>query len=959
MSRETLPIPEREEGDTPGKYLERLEAAASRSLIAGLMSKSSDPFHQAVLRSYTRRFPFFGEPIDMSLRKFLLEAELPKETQQVDRVIQAFADRYHECNPGIFVAPDQAYVIAFSLMMLHTDAFNKNNKHKMQKSDYIKNTSGQHVSEDVLACFYDNICYTPFIHFEEDVDFNGEKVQHTFKSKTTKLKGAITDPVKKPSGPVDPYALICDSKLDLLRPSIKDSISMDDPYSYLGTAKSLDVSKLLQAFVNTGVLQIISARSRPAAFESEASRENPDEAKPGVVDLNITKVGILWRKSTKRKKARSPWQEWGGILTGSQLYLFKNAPWVKNLMHQQHVHLKQGHGSSPVVFKPPLTEFKPDALIKTDDAVALHDSSYIRHKHAFTLVRHGGQEEVFLAESEAEMNDWLALINYAAAFRSAGVRIRGFIAGNEGAGNHGMIRSLRKLESSHSAHSLGPSQLENQRQISHQLATQVMAARRQIILQRISEAEKQIAEAKKRLDDLLRDARHLQVLAPIQPRTREGVIHAAARMDAMLKWVRREIWRTKCHKDILALDVQEDGPTNADATENADSNVAVPPTPESIFQGQYQRAQESTVSDTAYQARHKVVFGDFFANDAFKTPRNTLSKILGISLPCTSTLHSRKRGLLRNTVLHFRDREAVKLAMDGLEPTYTAASSIGPHASHDFPIEKATPESTSKRQSVRRSLHRSLREGVGHTPSSAHRHRKGKESASTVRSDASRAEDLPEGTPGLERSGKKFIVHGKQASVITFGGDWAEEKMRLRREVALQRLHGAASESESGPDANLRAHVARELGEDFTDGYSVTSDDTTTARSASLSRDTELADAYVTAPATRRGSEGAGRTSPTLPISDDEALDSYFDVNAPHAAGKPRPEDRRRTLMRAPKSKEAVTAPEAEAEQSDGASASHDDDVFGDAERPGSRLTFTLGPVTPNEDEKGEGKGKG
>lgn len=893
--------------------------------------------------------------------------------------------------------------------MLHTDAFNKNNKHKMQKSDYIKNTSGQHVSEDVLACFYDNICYTPFIHFEEDVDFNGEKVQHTFKSKTTKLKGAITDPVKKPSGPVDPYALICDSKLDLLRPSIKDSISMDDPYSYLGTAKSLDVSKLLQAFVNTGVLQIISARSRPAAFESEASRENPDEAKPGVVDLNITKVGILWRKSTKRKKARSPWQEWGGILTGSQLYLFKNAPWVKNLMHQQHVHLKQGHGSSPVVFKPPLTEFKPDALIKTDDAVALHDSSYIRHKHAFTLVRHGGQEEVFLAESEAEMNDWLALINYAAAFRSAGVRIRGFIAGNEGAGNHGMIRSLRKLESSHSAHSLGPSQLENQRQISHQLATQVMAARRQIILQRISEAEKQIAEAKKRLDDLLRDARHLQVLAPIQPRTREGVIHAAARMDAMLKWVRREIWRTKCHKDILALDVQEDGPTNADATENADSNVAVPPTPESIVHHPGPRRLSSKASISVPKSPQsptqltrpgtKSSSETFFANDAFKTPPehaqqdswhlpalhidtsqsqtrpppqhrpsvastapSTASHQHTLAPPSSTGSVLEFDGVSRlgsTTPISFRDREAVKLAMDGLEPTYTAASSIGPHASHDFPIEKATPESTSKRQSVRRSLHRSLREGVGHTPSSAHRHRKGKESASTVRSDASRAEDLPEGTPGLERSGKKFIVHGKQASVITFGGDWAEEKMRLRREVALQRLHGAASESESGPDANLRAHVARELGEDFTDGYSVTSDDTTTARSASLSRDTELADAYVTAPATRRGSEGAGRTSPTLPISDDEALDSYFDVNAPHAAGKPRPEDRRRTLMRAPKSKEAVTAPEAEAEQSDGASASHDDDVFGDAERPGSRLTFTLGPVTPNEDEKGEGKGKG
>ena len=166
-------MPEREEGDTPGKYLERLESAVTRSMIAGILSKSSDPFAQAVLRSYTRRFPFFGEPIDMSLRKFLLEADLPKETQQVDRVIQAFADRYHECNPGIFMSSDQAYIIAFSIMMLHTDAFNRNNKRKMQKQDYIKNTSGQHVSDDVLGCFYDNICYTPFVHYVEEVDING------------------------------------------------------------------------------------------------------------------------------------------------------------------------------------------------------------------------------------------------------------------------------------------------------------------------------------------------------------------------------------------------------------------------------------------------------------------------------------------------------------------------------------------------------------------------------------------------------------------------------------------------------------------------------------------------------------------------------------------------------------------------------------------------------------------
>jgi Sec7-like guanine-nucleotide exchange factor len=98
-------VPEREEGETAGRYLERLEANnADRSAIAGYLTKTGDPFLQAVLRSYMRKFAFYGDPIDMALRKLLMQVELPKETQQIDRVIQGFADRYHECNPGIYVS---------------------------------------------------------------------------------------------------------------------------------------------------------------------------------------------------------------------------------------------------------------------------------------------------------------------------------------------------------------------------------------------------------------------------------------------------------------------------------------------------------------------------------------------------------------------------------------------------------------------------------------------------------------------------------------------------------------------------------------------------------------------------------------------------------------------------------------------------------------------------------------
>lgn len=101
-------MPQREEGDTPAKYLVRLEEAVSRGAVAAILSKADDDFSKNVLRSYMRGFKFFGDPLDMSIRKLLMEAELPKETQQIDRVLQAFANRYHECNPGIYASPGES-----------------------------------------------------------------------------------------------------------------------------------------------------------------------------------------------------------------------------------------------------------------------------------------------------------------------------------------------------------------------------------------------------------------------------------------------------------------------------------------------------------------------------------------------------------------------------------------------------------------------------------------------------------------------------------------------------------------------------------------------------------------------------------------------------------------------------------------------------------------------------------
>ncbi|KAH0558534.1 hypothetical protein GP486_004809 [Trichoglossum hirsutum] len=846
LIREPITIPERAEDDTPAKYLARLEEAVSRGVVASILSKAGDPFAKAVLKSYMRSFKFFGDPMDMAIRKLLMEVDLPKETQQIDRVVQAFADRYHECNPGIYASPDQAYFIAFSLLILHTDVFNKNNKHKMQRQDYIKNTSGEGISDDILECFYDNISYTPFIHVEDDVDINGEKIV-PHKSRRSLFTRGNTDPVKRASKePVDPYTLIIDSKLDLLRPTLKDVMNLDDPYSYLGTADSLDPANLHKTFSRSAVLQIVSARSRPEAFMSPTTISNPEEAHPGVVDIKVTKVGLLWRKEAKKKKTRSPWQEWGAILTGSQLYFFRNTTWIKNLMHQYDAHHKHGHAGAPVTFKPPLENFKPDASMSTDDAVALLDSGYKKHKHAFVFVRHGGFEETFLADSEKEMNDWLAKLNYAAAFRTSGVRMRGLVGGNyEGQ----RTRGIRRLDTGNSGKSVqtptGEVSILSGR-IDTQLAQQILAARRQIMSQKISEAEEKLLSAQKQLDGQLRNARHLQILAPIQAKTREQVVLAAGRMAAKLKWVRMEMWKLRCHKDILQMDLEDEKRSAIDKHLRQQAISAPTPLPLSASDlqkdgadrldsktsqgGSPQRSPrtptEARPSKSASSKEHDFGMDDIFhspphlsrqssyqrnppswelpplAFDSSPIHRGSMSSTHPVS-PTLSSLtqpRSRSSGIGSDGQASYLDttgRETPAVCADDSESdvlsgtglVVTDGSSLGHkivEASGEDDVQRVKPKKVSETEAtekskVRRSLQRTLRDT--HVPSH-HRSKRGKDSgSSTIGAEAGSTSAEKE---GLTRGAGSFTVHGKKASVITFGSEWQnvspEERLRLRKQ---------------------------------------------------------------------------------------------------------------------------------------------------------------------------------
>ncbi|KAJ4984096.1 Sec7 domain-containing protein, partial [Stagonosporopsis vannaccii] len=833
ISRETLLMPEREDGETPGRYLERIEANnVDKSVIASHLSKTDDPFLLSVLRSYMRKFAFFGDPIDMAIRKLLMQVELPKETQQIDRVLQGFADRYHECNPGIYINTGTCTTFL-------------NNKRKMQRNDYIKNSSCEGVSDDVLGCIYDNIVYTPFIHIEDEVDL--KNISSKKSRRTAVLKGP-NDPVRKAKKePIDPYTLIFEGKLDLLRPTIKDVMNLDDPYNYLGTAATLDTKNIYKSFTRYGVIQIVSSRSRPEAFMSEAAQENPFGTSVGIVEMPVTKVGILWRKDPKRKKARSPWQEWGAVLTRSGLSLFRNSSWAKNLMSQHEQHVKHGE-TGPAIFSPALSEFKQDHMIPMDGAVALVDNTYKRHKNAFSMCSKIG-EETFLADSEQDLNDWLAVLNYTAAFETMGVRSRGMIGGlYEGQKNRG-IRRLNSSQSGTSIPTATGDVVVQSGKIDTQFAHEVVTARRETMQTRISEAEDKLADAIKELEARLRDARHLQILAPIQPKTRELVIHAAGRLSARLKWSRIEIWRMKCHRDILAHELEDERQSSAETQARNDriAESSQPPVVQnspastsktSKIAGLARLASKTSSLTSSHKTPHSpeapaarpttMSSGNTEVDESvFKTPpemsRQTSPTFpsgsysvppISFSPPPSDRRSSVASSSVQSPRLYPADKrpsvstfddgtvgsdddsdDDVRYATPPLIDADGARAKTPDHAvdgavESDAEQSLAAQASPASRTKHRRSLHRTLRDS--HGGSSHRRSHKGRDSASTITSEGASE------TEGLNRSKGSFTVHGKKASVIQFGSDWhnttAEERLKAKKQ--LQEAQELASADE-------------------------------------------------------------------------------------------------------------------------------------------------------------------
>uniref|UniRef100_A0A8C1IWV3 Pleckstrin and Sec7 domain containing 3, like n=1 Tax=Cyprinus carpio TaxID=7962 RepID=A0A8C1IWV3_CYPCA len=131
-----------------------------RSDVAKHLGKNND-FSKMVAEEYLKFFEFTDMTLDQSLRCFLKAFSLKGESQERERVLIHFSNRYYQCNPTVITAQDGVHCLTCALMLLNTDLHGPNIGKKMTCQEFINNldglNGGQDFPRELLKSLYNSI----------------------------------------------------------------------------------------------------------------------------------------------------------------------------------------------------------------------------------------------------------------------------------------------------------------------------------------------------------------------------------------------------------------------------------------------------------------------------------------------------------------------------------------------------------------------------------------------------------------------------------------------------------------------------------------------------------------------------------------------------------------------------------------------------------------------------------
>ncbi|KAJ0499698.1 putative Sec7 domain, armadillo-like helical, sec7 domain superfamily protein [Helianthus annuus] len=161
-------------GSAPEEIAEFLKnvSGLNKTMIGDYLGERED-LSLKVMHAYVDSFDFQDMEFDEAIRTFLRGFRLPGEAQKIDRIMEKFAERYCKCNPKAFISADTAYVLAYSVIMLNTDAHNPMVKNKMSGDDFIRNNrgidDGKDLPEEYLRSLFGRISKNEIKMKEDDL----------------------------------------------------------------------------------------------------------------------------------------------------------------------------------------------------------------------------------------------------------------------------------------------------------------------------------------------------------------------------------------------------------------------------------------------------------------------------------------------------------------------------------------------------------------------------------------------------------------------------------------------------------------------------------------------------------------------------------------------------------------------------------------------------------------------
>uniref|UniRef100_A0A8C5R605 Pleckstrin and Sec7 domain containing n=1 Tax=Leptobrachium leishanense TaxID=445787 RepID=A0A8C5R605_9ANUR len=128
--------------------------------VARHLGKNNE-FSKMVAEEYLKFFVFTGMSLDQALRMFLKELALMGETQERERILAHFSQRYHQCNSNSISSEDGVHTLTCALMLLNTDLHGHNIGKRMSCSEFIGNLEGLNGGKDfpreLLKALYSSI----------------------------------------------------------------------------------------------------------------------------------------------------------------------------------------------------------------------------------------------------------------------------------------------------------------------------------------------------------------------------------------------------------------------------------------------------------------------------------------------------------------------------------------------------------------------------------------------------------------------------------------------------------------------------------------------------------------------------------------------------------------------------------------------------------------------------------